>query len=140
MLEQLNNQIYQIDDLIFKMDTGQIPATIEDRESLADAAERLLRVFAQGCSENGNVSFQTAHKDITKVRRLKFLAAACERSEGLKPSSPEDSQRFVSIINNPDEQEMGNLLSKELAHIFVTLPKRPSLPKKKNVFQRFLSK
>jgi hypothetical protein len=92
-LRQIDERITEIDSLLFKGITGQIPMIEPKRLSLEAEATELMKILAAAISERGEYDYATAYEEREKVRRSFRIAAITARHVELHPEpDPRDGQ------------------------------------------------
>jgi hypothetical protein len=129
-LGQINDRLYAVDDLLFKIDTGQLSATAEEKQRLHNEAEWIMDALAKRISEGGQYDYQTARQEREKVRRANRLADTATRYAELYPDpDPEFERVFAKASADNATAEDIHALAVLYSVIFVEYPQPPAPPK-----------
>lgn len=141
-LGQMNDRLYAIDDLLFKLATGQASASAEEQQKLVQEADWIMDALAKGVSEEGQYDYQTVFAEREKVRRAKRFAAIAARYLELYPDpDPVADAIVVKACADGATEEDFAALDRMYSVIFVN-PAPPPIPPPpaKGVFGRLFSR
>jgi hypothetical protein len=134
---QIDARLTEIDDVLFKVSTGQ--TIMSDAEIIAMQAEagRIMTTLAAALGKAENVDPKFMYERRDKIRQLRFLSACLDRHVMLN-SQPHDEvvDAFRSILDSttPDEDSIEKLKA-SFAYLFVR--KIPvAEPKPKSLWSR----
>ena len=96
-LRQIDQRISEIDDLVFRGNTGQMPMTVEGRGRLEAEATSLMEILAKALQENGAGQYQELYDARKKVRELTLVSAVSARYEKLHP----EPQPEIDAVTTP---------------------------------------
>src|SRR4051812_15220408 len=101
---EAHERILELDDLIFKADTGQASVTWEQYVSLKTEAQALMDALAKSVATYGKCTYEDAYGDRERLRRLNRLSALMQRHCELNPkdAKKEDPLLIKAIHSGPN--------------------------------------
>ncbi len=137
-LEQLNDRLLVIDDLLFKISTGQVSAGAEEQQRLTSEADWIMGALAKGISEGGEHDYQAAWDARQKVRNCNWSAVASRHVELHPEPNPEQDRLIANAFAEGATAEDSAAMMEMFSYMFVELPTVPAKPKAPKGFFRRL--
>jgi hypothetical protein len=97
-LGQLDARLIEIDDLLFKADTGQLPIEAVEREKLNGEAEAILTLLSRELGRAHNLDPRVVKEQRQSVRELNYIAALTERDLKLHPEPNPERDRIIAEV------------------------------------------
>ena len=118
-IQQVDDRITEIDDLIFRGTTGQIPMLVAERDQLRAEGKQLAELLAKALSEVGLGDYQTLYDAREMCRSLNQVAAVSGRYVELHP----EPQPAIDVLVDVAMQGVrdGTKTSKEASEILATI-------------------
>lgn len=141
-LGQIDERLLVVDDLLFKISTGQLSVTTDEQERLTAEADWIMDALAKGISAGGQYDYQTAWNERDKVRKANRFAAVVARYSELHPEPDPDKDRVVAraFADDASEEDM-QVLIQMYSEIFIEQPAPPTPPQvPKSFFSRLFSR
>jgi uncharacterized protein YdcH (DUF465 family) len=131
-LGQANERITELDDLIFKVETGQVPMSWEEYQSLKIEVEALMDVLAQNLSSHTGHTYEQAYEPRQNVRMLEKMGAIMKRHIELHPEDRNKNDPLIIAALHGGKDGRGidfkafDQLSKRFDYIFENRPRPPA--------------
>jgi len=145
-VQEAHERILELDDLIFKAETGQINVTWDHYVSLKTEADTLMDVLARTIASRGEQSYEEAYKARDRVRDLNRIAATMQRHVDLNPetANKEDPLMIAAFHGGADGDSIDPEALKRFAesfdYLFANAPKPPAeATESRNLIQRILA-
>lgn len=143
-LAEVDERITALDDLIFKIETGQIPASWEEYEARRIEAEALMKVLAENLSSLQGITYKEAFDPRQQIRSLNKISAVVERHIAFHPEDKhKDDPLLIAAVHNGtdgsefDPQAIEKFISR-FNYMFEKCPK-PHQEKPKGFFKRLFN-
>lgn len=142
-LGEANERITELDDLIFRAETGQAPMSWREYQSLKIEVEALMDVLARNLSAQTGCSYDQAYEPRQNVRTLEKMAAIVMRHLELHPEdrNMQDPLILAALHGGKDGSGVDATLLEQLLTRFKSLfedgpkpPARSSRDIRKRVF------
>ncbi|WP_353067740.1 hypothetical protein RBB77_23305 (plasmid) [Tunturibacter psychrotolerans] len=144
-LGQIDQRITEIDDLVFRGNTGQLPMTVEGRARLEDEAGSLMEILARALHENGAGEYQTLYDARQQVRNLTLVSAMSHRYMELHPEPQPEIDAVIAAAcqgytdGTGPKGQAGKMLAAVFGTVLIELPSEVPPPStKRNFFSRFM--
>lgn len=143
---EAHERILELDDLIFKADTGQVKVTWEEYSCLKVEVQALMDALAKSIATYGKCTYEEAYAERERLRSVNLLSAIMQRHCEL---NPEDAQRkedpllIKALHSGPNGDEIDyDAIEKfmlQFSYLLENAPKPPVEPAKKpSLMQRLL--
>jgi hypothetical protein len=148
-LGQIDKRITEIDDLVFRGNTGQIPMTLEGRSRLEDEAHALMEILANGLHGCGAGDYQELYDASQKVRELTLVSAMTNRYMELHPEPQPKIDALVAAACSGKTDgtmppgQLGKILGVIFGTVFIEFPSETPPPPpsaKKSLLRRIMDR
>jgi hypothetical protein len=140
-LDEASERITELDTLIFKVETGQVPMSWEEYRTLQVEVEALMEGLAKNLSSLKGCSYEEAYEPRQKIRIFSRMGAMANRHLQLHPEAcdKEDPLLIAAFHSGDDGNEINyeafERFFEQFSYIFENCPKPPP-EKPKGVFTR----
>jgi len=144
-VKEADDRITELDDLIFKADTGQISVTWQQYLSLKSEVQILMDVLAKSLASTGKHTYEEAYAAREHVRAMNLLPAILQRHCELNPETAqkEDPLLIKAFHSGPNGDDIDNEAYEkfllQFSYLFANAP-QPPVEKKPNLIQRLLGR
>ena len=130
-LGEISAKISEIDDLIFRADTGQITLTWAQYKSLHEDGETLMNMLAESLAHYKGTTAAEMYEERDKVRRANRFAATATRYNELHPEEDPEVDAIFKAMSS-DDVEVAKTAQHQVAELwatmFVNMPVEPTTP------------
>jgi len=142
----ISEKISEIDDLIFRADTGQITLTAPQYESLQEDAKSLMNTLAEDMAHRSGKSAAEMYEEREKVRRAIRLAATATRYTELHPEEDPEVDAIFKAMSS-DDVEVAAIAQRRVAELWASIfvnkcneqalpPPLPPMTLRQRIFRR----
>lgn len=130
-VSEVQERITEIDEIVFKVETGQIPMSWNEYKALEKEADELMVILAQNIAPHKGCTYEEAYEARQKVRHLSRIEATVNRHLELHPEAAkkEDPDLIKAFSGGSDTQNIDEASARWAAsfeYMFENAPRDPN--------------